>query len=282
VLKLNFQGGVVDTVRTLPGHLEVNHLAYQTGNKLAIGGVNSHETYMYIRARQMWLHTNKLNDDPVVNVADVALMEVVPRAPVLIDTINATSLTPVLYSLSGGDFEARIFNNSAVVLKEVAICVSFDYIFKGCLERAQKKITYTGLHVAPGEATTLDFGNISAPKQWGLPSAMCFYTSSPNALPDDNPNNDKACYEIATVNTYAPEPDHLLIWPNPASTWIYIKLPSEELNNTHWKLLDNIGRVLQSGEIETGASILSINTVGVARGTYWVMINNRVAQVVIQ
>lgn len=278
--KLDFQGGVIGTVRTFATTQKAYLMGYQNNTLTVMGQHYSGPTQPY-NARQLWIHTNHLDDAPPAVTMDAALSNIQQKELISIDSSYLSFINAYIYYFSGGAFWMEITNNSNTLLESVDVNISFEAnSLNICPYRPAKTIHYDGLGLLPNESTLVEFSGINAPFQPTKPAQLCFWLSNPNRTPDVAPGNDTYCHSFNTVGATEPEPAAFLVSPNPANSSLRVTF-QEAAKTGAWKLFDVLGRPMKSGALEQGSAGLDIPTVDLPAGMYNLWVNGRSVKVVV-
>ena len=200
-------------------------------------------------------------------------------------SLIATSSFPgsSFYNISGGDFRIKVSNLGNTPIQTVSLNTSFNrsefsiicYYFP-----AQQK-TFSNLNLAPGESIWLDFGDVTAFGQAVIPDEICFWTSSPNEMPDAVHEDDRACQPANyTVAVNDPNIPQIILAPNPADDFTTLNF-SENRVGERWQIFDALGRVVAQG-ICTENSALRLETNALPNGFYLVQVGEQVGKLIVR
>lgn len=241
--------------------------------KIAVAGTESsaspNATIQPIASTSAWV---RIFDESQINIVpllpDITLSNVKQTTP--IDTSYPGQFA---YSLDGGGFQIQVTNTGLVPVNQVAVNISFarNEYFDICVNYPAKHVIFKNLQLAPGASTLLGFGNVHADGQIILPAQLCFWTSSPNELPDAEHSNDIFCKPISYkvgVNDMTSLP--LEIRPNPADTRAELLLP-ENHDSSSWQVYNSAGALVQSGDYVAGTGLV-IETASLPEGMYFVRV----------
>jgi hypothetical protein len=226
-----------------------------------------------------WLRIQKGTNGQILSEnLDVRISEVKQNTPVETELFGNPPY--VFQNYEGGSFEVKITNNSPFTLNSVYINIRFEYNFFSapCLNRPGVQRFYSNLNLAPNASMWVPFGDILAYGQENEPNKFCFFTSSPNNLPDTKHDNDWQCLEVNTP-TNAPLLENLTFLPNPCIDFFEVSL-KDDMTNLPWQFIDTNGRVVLDGK-SNFLNKLVIPVFGVANGVYYFRIKNSVVRVVV-
>jgi hypothetical protein len=286
LVNIDFQGGIMDTIRTFPALLKGTALSFQN-NTLAVAGINgsgplpNNNPWLPFNAHQLWLHTNHLSDEPALFQTNASLSDVVQTTALQLDSLFSAGTGTYHYNISGGHFKIQVTNLGETILESVDVQTGFDWNKNWiCFYRPVQKRHFSGLGLLPHESIWLDFGDIQALYQSSVPAEFCFWTSAPNHKPDAAPENDIYCKSINTVKANEPKNEPFSVSPNPANDLINVSF--HEPSDASWKLFDMTGRQVKAGATVSAVAEINISTDEMVPGLYALWVNGVCLKVIIE
>jgi Secretion system C-terminal sorting domain len=257
------------------------------GGSIAIAGYDGYgpesmlsgEYNPYYDVVHSWLRIQKgTNTQITTNNADASITKVIQNTEV--ESLPFGDPPNVYYNYIGGDFQVEITNNSQQTLQNVYVNIrhGFNYFSAPCLNRPGTQYYYPNLNLAPGASVLVPFGDILAYGQEAEANNFCFFTSSPNHVPDRNHENDWLCKQINTA-TNTPIVENLLIAPNPVLDVCTVTL-KEEMLNANWRLYDVQGRLVGNGKSDFSKN-LEISLELLDNGVYFLRIKDSIGRIVV-
>ena len=159
------------------------------------------------------------------SIFSVSIVEINQRTPVIVDSTfyDLPGFVGYLRQFEGGNFEMLVKNTGNQAVDSFWINVHFaDAWLSYCGLEMCKNVFFHQL-LQPGESAWVDFGDIYAIQQFVVPDQFCFWTSGPNARPDDNPIDDTKCV-TRIVGIEEPRTNPISLFPIPAFDFMTITL----------------------------------------------------------
>lgn len=253
---------------------------------IVLAGEEKHLPEFFYYTSSLWMQSFDIHGNTIQNSSDASLYEIVIDEQPIARDIQATSW-PADYTLSGGQFSARVFNNGDDVLQTVTLNAAYyGYSYYGiCSDYGRLYTTYTNLNLAPGKDTLLYSGTIerveSDTSQVSLqPWQFCIWTSDPNHQADADISNNRSCVEIMLNLLPEPEPnpDAFSLFPNPTTdactiTW------GENLRPETVRVYDLLGRLMRTESVDASSGRHELDLAGLIRGLYVVELGGVVVRV---
>ncbi len=201
----------------------------------------------------------------------------------LVDTVFQPSWPNNYFALHGGNFQVQITNRGNTTLEKVYVNFSYEPVQDVfCPSTPADQRFFTGLQIAPGESTWINFGDLAFPNLSTLSPEFCFWTSAPNGQPDAHHEDDWYCQPATyTVTAHSPSTLALNLLPTPTQDFFYVNNFTSP-QDTEWQLYNAAGRLVQKGIYPAGKSNLAISTQSLANGFYIFHIANQTAKLIVK
>jgi len=259
-----------------------------TGEGLAVSGnyqsgatADDYPNFLYPDGRmEGWFKfISNYGDEGSMKLISLSVTDIEQLEVPVIDSFFSPGPDPgTLYNISGGKFRIQLANTGEEEIHSFSLNTIFNYRTNVwfCAPVSAGFIDSENHSIAPGESVWVEYVGLLAEDQKHIPSQFCFWTSSPNNLPDDYPNDDLYCVDN-TVSTQPIIENLFSVYPNPADKEIEVILLTE-YTDSKWSLIDTYGRILKKGAFIQSNS--SINISELPEGIYF-LIGDRVYEKII-
>jgi hypothetical protein len=277
LLTSEFSGQITDTILVSDQWQIAYRIALQDSVLALLGysgsgpAVSDQPWYPY-NSTQLWLQTRPLPPlDQFEILPDAALTAMSQDAPLEVLSVNNG-----WYVFKGGQFKVQVQNTGSQTLQSVDVQIGFEWINN--YYRPVERRHFSGLSLAPGESTWLDFGDFKIVQQSTAPTQFCFWTARPNEKPDADHSNDDYCHAVL-VAVQEPSASQLRISPNPSAEGFWVNAPNE---NTTCNLFDSTGRLIQTSKIPTGQDRYFVPTANLPNGMYIFQLGKFIEKIIVQ
>ena len=213
----------------------------------------------------------------------VSITSISQRTPVNIDSTfyNVPGYIGYLRHFEGGNFEIMIKNTGDQAIDSFWINTRFsDAWFVGWCGLEMCKNVFFHQHLDPGESAWVEFGDISAIQQFEVPDQFCFWTSGPNARPDDYSGDDSKCVD-RIVNTYDLTESSMSINPQPASDEIIISNVSVRNQDLIATIYSLEGIICKTELLDRSQDHFYLSVAELPNGFYILKINQQIQLLVV-
>jgi hypothetical protein len=282
VLKTNFSMQPTDTSSIANPNLEGYAVAAH-GDTIAIAGYDYYGPagigpYELFKQSRCWFHIHWGAGTPTSHIVNAGAVLVDQTAPVY---VNSMGTPPYQYfSITGGHYKIQVRNNGNTVLDQFSLNTRFDYFGDICSDAPAISHFYSNLGMLPGETRWFELDGLSM-EQMSVPVQVCFWTSSPNGIPDYNHADDIACADLL-VGTNEPNISQLDPYPNPADAGFTLEFPGGVALSSDYRVFDCMGRLVKTGKFADPQEQQYISTAALPEGVYWLKTGAFVAKVVVQ
>jgi|GEM_PF-1786889 len=227
-----------------------------------------------------WLRTLRVSDVVTPTHPDAGIAEVEQQEPLRVK-ITQNSWPPTLYGLNGGKFRIRVQNYGTVSLQNIQINIRFpnNLPSRVCYSVSSKKRRYSNLNLLPGASVWLDFGDIEVPGQAQLPIQLCFWTSSPNQIPDERHENDRFCTAYTVPYKEPLKEPFFSIAPNPSDAGFLLVSPRSDLIAFRLDIYDLSGRLVYQQTLREQQQF--IDTQHWPNGYYWLKVGQWMQKLIV-
>jgi hypothetical protein len=269
ILKTDLNFNLVKTIQLPSGPSLQPGLFAASGDTIAIAGYDhygvSHTSNGMFNQVQCWFHTSwgaAVSNEPATNAAVLAVEQTKPFSVSGNDGTPGERLT-----LSGGRFKIQVQNKGNQILNQVYLNTLFNYLEGICSNAPAYHRLFSNLSLKPGDTQWLMVDDLSVEQEF-ITQKICFWTSSPNGLPDNDRSDDEACTDLQ-LSTHSPLLTPLFIYPNPSDAAFYIKFPYGYDNSGPYNIYDSIGRLVMTGVFAGNLDLQRLSTAAWAQGVYW-------------
>lgn len=234
--------------------------------------------YPFYKGRSLWFHSYWGAAVPSASQNNVTALELQQTGQLQIDNLGSPG-NPY-YKISGGNFRVRVKNSGNVPIKQLYVNTIFNTLYFICFYTPARRKFFDNLDIQPGAEQWLEFGALTDVYQYDLPEDICFWTSSPNGVPDLNHDDDFNCMQLI-VSTQEAQESSLQFFPNPTSDGTLIKAADQTTLTGIYRVYDATGRVILIGDVSKGETQFFLPTGTFPAGLYWLKIGNRVGKLMV-
>ncbi|MCB0585632.1 MAG: T9SS type A sorting domain-containing protein [Phaeodactylibacter sp.] len=182
---------------------------------------------------------------------------------------------------SGVNVEVR--NEGPATIGSITLNTVFLTCWSICYTQQNISRTFEGLSLAPGESTTLSFGDIQT---WPLPLdemlPLCIWASGPDGQLDDDFSDNTSCFNVVVSDVEpANSLENIVVFPNPASGWLAVQYPNPLAEIAELKILTPLGQCLYREAVSAGLATTQLNVGQLPAGLYYLNIQNERGNTVI-
>jgi hypothetical protein len=249
------------------------------GDTIGIAGYDYYgpydNAYNPFKQQQGWFHSSWGAAVPTTQMVNAGAVKAEQVAPVKLQIYGA----PPYFQISGGPFRVQVKNNGNTLLNQVALNTRFEYVGYGCPGQPAFHQVYNNLNMQPGDTRWLVIDSLVF-RQYTVPSQICFWTSSPNDVPDADRSDDIACVDLV-LGTNEPQISQLNPFPNPADAGFTVEFPDGTAVTRDYRMFDGTGRLVATGKLADREDRQYISTAALPEGMYWLRAGYFVAKVVV-
>jgi hypothetical protein len=272
-------GQLLNTYKNELSGISVNDIEL-TDNGLAVSGIYqsgptaiNYPDFMYDHGREEgWFRFNSNTAGPdSTKLVSLAITNIEQLELPEIDSFFSSGPEPgTLYNIIGGRFRIQVSNSGEEEINSFSLNTIFNYRtnFWFCGPVSASNMYFENQNIAPGESAWVEFAGLLALDQKTIPPQFCFWTSAPDSLPDQFPEDDLFCIDNL-VNTNSVSQNLFSISPNPASMEFTIQSDGDLSKAIPWKLVDVYGRTIESGQINSQEASETVDVSNVSAGLYY-------------